>query len=128
ALRAGGGDGVADRRRGRPATPAVAGELDIDPPVVHHRRVVDGGDDDRVGGEPPVEDLQGHQARGPVHPCHSDPVVARGADRPGDVRAVCVDVRGVAVVVDEVVTVDVVHEAVAVIVDAVPGDLAGVGP
>jgi len=44
------------------------------------------------------------------------------------VGAVVVVVHGVAVVVDEIVPVHVVHEPVAVVVDAVPGDFTRVGP
>src|SRR5262249_9769888 len=54
--------------------------------------------------------------------------VADGADGTRDVGAVALVVHRVGVVVDEVVAVDVIHVAVVVVVDAVAGDLARVGP
>ena len=62
------------------------------------------------------------------HARDADAVVADGADDAGDVGAVAVLVVGVAVLVARVVAVDVVDEAVLVVVEAVAGDLAPVHP
>src|SRR5688500_10009185 len=66
--------------------------------------------------------------RAPGDTGHAGAVVAPGADDAGDVRAVPVEVGRVGVLVGEVVAVDVVGEAVGVVVEAVARDLAGVGP
>ena len=78
----------------------------------------------RVG----AEDLDRHDARAPGEAGDADAVVAAGRDDARDVRAVAVVVGGVAVAVDEVGPVDVVDDAVAVVVDAVAGHLARIGP
>src|SRR5262249_15114969 len=69
-----------------------------------------------------------HDLHVPDDPGDAAAVVGHGADGAGHVRPVVVVVHGVAVVVDEVVAVNVIDVAVAVVVDAVAGDLAGVGP
>ena len=54
---------------------------------------------DRVGDRPRAvggQRFHRHHAGGPVHPRHADVVVADGADRAGDVRAVAVVVLGIA--------------------------------
>ena len=61
-------------------------------------------------------------------PLIADPVVAHGPDDAGHVRAVRVIVHRIAVVTHEIVTVDVVHIPVAVVIQAVAGDLAGIDP
>ena len=72
-----------------------------------------------------AEHADDHQPGAPGDAGDPDAVVAAGADDAGDVRAVAVLVGRVAVAGDEVVAVDVVDEAVAVVVDPVAGDLAG---
>ena len=61
-------------------------------------------------------------------PEHADAVALTRRDDAGDVRAVAVVVVDVGVEVEHVRAVDVVDEAVAVVVAAVAGDLAGVRP
>jgi hypothetical protein len=78
----------------------------------------------RVG----AEDLDRHDARPPGQAGDAHAVVAARRDDARDVRAVAVVVGGIAVAVDEVGPVDVVDDAVGVVVDAVAGHLAGVGP
>ena len=68
--------------------------------------------------------MRARQAR----PATPTPLLPRARDDARDVRAVAVVVGGVAVAVDEVGAVDVVDEAVAVVVDAVARHLARVGP
>ena len=43
-------------------------------------------------------------------------------------RTVSLVVHGVAIVVDEVVSVNIVDESVAIVVQSVAGDFAGIGP
>jgi hypothetical protein len=75
-----------------------------------------------------VVDLAHEQLGARRHPgqTHAAAPVADGDAR--RLRAVAGDVRDVGAVVDEVPAADVVHEAVAVVVDRVAVDLAGVGP
>src|SRR5262249_24208377 len=75
-----------------------------------------------------VEELERHEADVPIDAGDADAVVADRPDGAGHVGAVAVVVHGVAVVVHEVVAVDVIDVAVVVVVDAVAGDFAGVGP
>ena len=123
-------DGGVHGRAVSAASPTVVGHPHVD--VVdgpHHRGVVDRPN--RVGDVSPTaagEELQPHDRPGPVHADHAGAVVAGAGDGPGNVSAVAVVVHRVAVVVDEVVSVDVVDEPVAVVVDSVSGNLAGVGP
>ena len=76
-----------------------------------------------------IDELQRHDRHAGGDADDARPVQRR-RDRPGDVRAVTV-VAGIVdrrVVMAEVPAVDVVDVAVAVVVDAVAGRLAGVGP
>ena len=117
-------DGVQQGLAEAAAAPRVAHDVDA-----HHRRVLDARHGvvrrARAAGR---EELQAHDLDVPVHARHADAVVADAADGAGAVRAVVVVVHGVVVVVREVPAVDVVDEAVGVIVDAVAGDLARVRP
>ena len=123
-------DRPAEGRRRPAAPPTVVRRDDVDPEVAAHpRRVVDGGDGvARRSAAVAPEELEGHDRHGPVHARDTDAVVARGADRAGDVRAVPLVVEGVAVAVREIPAVHVVDEAVAIIVDAVARHLARVAP
>ena len=113
--------GVAEGLRKRRVAIAVVG--DVGP---HLHGVVEAPDGvARRAAAVGAEELQGHDLDVPVDAGDADAVVAHGADRAGDVRAVAVVVQRVAVVVDEVVAVDVIDEAVAVVVDPVAGNLAG---
>ncbi len=75
-----------------------------------------------------TQELQREELDIPGHAGHAQRVVADRADRARDVGPVAVVVHRVVVVVAEVPAADVVDEAVAVVVDAVAGDLAGVDP
>ena len=65
---------------------------------------------------------------------HPDTVAADGPDGPADVGAVAVvtairiaAVKDAAVVVPEVPSVNVIHEAITVVVDSVDGGVSGIG-
>ena len=75
-----------------------------------------------------VEELEGHQLGIPVDSDDTAAVVALAGNRAGDVRAVTMNVHRIAIVVGEVVAVDIVHVAVTIVVDAVAGDFARIGP
>src|SRR5262249_6882742 len=64
----------------------------------------------------------------PVHADDAYSVVADGAERTRRVGPVPVVVHGIAVVIHRVDPVDVIHVSVAVIVDTVARDLAGIAP
>src|SRR5205814_8544457 len=78
----------------------------------------------------------------PIHAHDPDPVIANGADGSGHVRGVVVDitlipacyriaagiVKHMIVVVCKVPSIDIVDKAVAVVVDSVAGNFAGIGP
>ena len=124
-------DGVLEHRRcSGAAAPTVVGDDDVDaviPP--HHRGVVERGDGPAgVADAVVVLEPQRHDGDLPVDPRDAQPVVADGADDARHVSAVAVAVLDVVVVLDEVPAVDVVYEAVVVVVDAVAGNFAGVGP
>ena len=105
--------------RSRAATPAVVRQPDVHAVVVpHHGRVVERRDGRRRRSRPScAQELQAHDLDVPVDARHADRVVPDRADRAGHVRAVAVVVDRIAVVVDEVVAVDVVDVPVAVVVD-----------
>ena len=123
-------NGVVHRRTIPAASPAIVGHPNVHAVGgPHHRGVVDrpngiGNPPGSAGGE----ELQAHDRAGPVHAGHSLAVVACARDGAGHVRAVVVIVHRIAIIVDEIVAVDVVDEPVTVVVDTVSGDLAGVGP
>jgi hypothetical protein len=113
-----------------PIPPGVVGDVH----TLRHR-VVDGFDGIRDVAAIGAEELERSDLGIPVNARHTYAVVAGRSDGARDVRAVLVAVAGDGVgivdggvVVGEVVAVDVVHVAVAVVVRAVAGDLAGVGP
>ena len=128
--RAAGVDGVEQASFVAAAPPTIARDPHVDAVGrPHHRRVVDGPDGvGRRTGARRVEEFERHQRHIPVHPGDAGAVVPHAADRARHVRAVVVVVHRVAVVVCEVVPVHVVHEAVVVIVHAVAGNLARIGP
>ena len=74
-----------------------------------------------------IEELQGHEPSLPGRAHHAETVGGGGDDAP-HVGTVAVVVLGVAVAIDPVVAVDVVHETVGVVVEPVGRDLAGVDP
>ena len=95
----------------------------------HHRGVVHGREQiGRRAGARVAEALQGHDLYIPGNARDSDIVVSRRADGACDVCAVAVNIHGVCVTVGEVPAVDVVHIAVAVVVDTVAGNFAGIHP
>src|SRR5262249_38854679 len=123
-----GGRGLVDGGGGGGSSPAAAVTV-VDDLGPASDRVVQGADGvAHVPAARGVEELEGHELCVPVDPGDADPVVADGPDRPGDVGAVAVVVHRVRVIVGEVVPVDVVAVAVAVVVDAIARDLARVGP
>ena len=111
---------------------AFAAPRGVDDRDIEGRGVVDGGDGLRVeaaGVVVFVDELEGHDldARRDADDASA---VQRRRDGPGDVGAVAVEagVMERRVVVAEIPAVDVVDEVVVVVVDAVAGDLARVGP
>src|SRR5205814_340858 len=112
--------GVADRivqglREGITAV-AIIGDLGaMGDRIVQGEDDVDGGA--AVSG---IYDLQGHDLDVPVDAGDADAVVTDGADGAGHVRAVVVVVHRIAVVIGEVIPVNVVDVAVAVVIDAGP--------
>ena len=117
-------DRVADRGR-----PGRAAEAAVDDVGVVGAGVVDRADDRAPRqGSGGVPRPHRHDRDVPVDARDVGGVVALGPDRPGDVRAVAVVVERRVVVLDEVPAAGVVDPAVAVVVDAVARDLAGVRP
>ena len=122
-----GGVGV-QQRGGQGERRLVVGERDVD----HVGVVVDRVEDrlgERLGAAAAlgVDDAQRHDPRaggGPEAAAHD----RAAGDDPGDVGAVAAVVGGDAVAVEEVRAVDVVDEAVEVVVDPVAGDLVPVAP
>ena len=124
-------DGVEQRLAEPAPAPRVARSDEVQAvPGLEVVEVVDGSHRVSDGATGGPEELGRDHRDVPVDAGHADSVAADAADRAGDVGGVVVGRAVVdrAVVVDEVVAVDVVDVAVAVIVDAVAGDLAGVGP
>jgi hypothetical protein len=107
----------------------AAAPRDVDHPRAGPRGVGVGAD--RVADAPvapAVEHPQRQQGDVPGDAGDPDAVSARRGEDAADVRAVPVGVRGRRVAVPEVEAVDVVDEAVAVVVAPVAGRLAGVRP
>ena len=97
--------------------------------AAHDRCIVDRSH--RVAGgaaAATAEELQAHDRDLPVHANDARAIVANAADGARDMGAVTVVVHRVAVVVDEIVAVDVVDKAVAVVVHAVARNLTRVLP
>ena len=123
-------DCVTESRREPAAAPAIVGGDDGDAEITPHPGGVVDGRDRGTGAATPrgVEKLQRHDGDLPIDPHHADAVVAHRADRARHVRAVTVVVHRVGIVVGKVPTQDVVNEAVAVVVDAVPCHFARITP
>ena len=118
------GEQVVERLGVTSSAPTVAGDGEAHGVGVGERI-------DRIGdasASARAEELQAGQTSLPGHTRDTDAVVASSGDGPGAVGPVSVVVHGIGIVVDEVPTVDVVDEPVAVVVEAVAGNLAGVGP
>ena len=118
------GDGLAQRGIVGTAAPTVVGEFGSVGHRVVHR--VDGPGEVAAAIGP--EELEGHDLDTPIDAGNADAVVAHRADGARDVGAVAVVVHRVSIVVEEIVAADVIDVAVAVIILAVAGDLARVGP
>jgi len=122
--RVGRGDGVVECLILGTAAPRVAHDVGA-----HHVGVVDRLDGGfRASVAVRAEELHRHDADVPRHTRDADTVVAHAADGARAVGAVTVVVHRIAVVVEEVVAVNVVNVTVAVIVHAIARDLAGIGP
>ena len=95
----------------------------------HHGRVVQRGDRGaRRAAAARVEELQPHDRNLPVDTRDAGAIVADGADRAGHVGAVRVVIEHIGGVGGEVPAIDVVDEAVCIVVDAVARRLAWVAP
>ena len=117
-------DRLTQRLRVAAASPAVAHHLGA-----HQRGVLDGVDRVLERAAPArVQELDRHELHVPRHPGDPESVVAHRSHGPGGMGPVAVVVHRVAVVVREVPAVHVVDETVAVVVDTVARDLAGIGP
>jgi len=121
---------VVQVERGRERAVAVVARHDVVAVGADHHRQVVVRPDDRRRAEPAelVGDLDRHDRHIPVHARHADAVVARRPQRPRHRRPVPDEVVRVVVQLPEVPPVDVVDEAVPVVVDPVARDLAGVRP
>ena len=106
------------------APPGIAAEMVALGGAVVHRR--HGAGIVAVPGR--ADELAGDQADVPAHTRDADTVVADRADGAGAMGAVAVVVHGIVVPVVEIVAVEVVDIAVAVVIHAVAGDLAGIDP
>jgi hypothetical protein len=103
---AGAGDCIPHRR-----VVAAAAEAAVDDASPARAREAEGVDDAGVEAAAGcVKDAQGHQRDVPIDACDTRAVVADGADRPGDVRAMTVGVGRIAVARDEVVSGHEVRE------------------
>src|SRR4029079_5369449 len=120
-------DGGSEHAGGRTTArfaPAVGGHADVLAAVPEHPDVVEAFDRARVGARSGrVEELAREQLRAPVDADDAKAVVADGGHRARLVRPVSLVVHRIAVVVDRVYAVHVVHVPVAVVVDAVGRDL-----
>ena len=123
-------DRVTQGRRQPAAAPAVVGGDDVDAKITSHAGGVVDRRDRSTGAAAPrgVEKLERHDGYLPIDAHHADAVVAHRTDRARHVRAVAVVVHRVGIIIGEVPAHHVVDEAVAVVVDAVAGHLAGIAP
>ena len=118
-------DGIVQGLRESPAeSPAVVRDLRAvgDRVIQRQYRIV------RVATALRVEKLQRHDLGIPVDAGDADAVVADGGDGSRHVRSVIVVVERITVVVGEVVSVDIVDEAIAVVVDSVVGNFIRIDP
>ena len=122
-------DRIAESGRKSTTAPAVVGGHDIDATVPQVGGVVDRGDGPGGRARPGVgEKLQRKQRNLPVDAHHTTAIVAHRTDRASHVGPVTVAVLRIIVIGDKVPAADIVDKAVAVVVDAVACDLAGVPP
>ena len=103
-------------------------EARIDDPRAFANRVEDRRHDRRGRAPVHVARPDRHQAGVPVDAGDTVAVVAARTDRAGHVRAMTGEIAGRVVGVDEIPATDVVDPPVAVVIDAVSGDLAGIAP
>ena len=75
-----------------------------------------------------IRGLNGHNDRAGVDPGDADTVIIFGGDDTGNERPVAADVGEVVVLIQEIPTVDIVNEAVVVVINAVTGDFFGIFP
>ena len=101
---------------------------DVDDPGALIGGVLDGADSGGIGDPILISGFEGHHAPQPGHAGDADAVVGGGADGAREVGAVADVVGRDILVVDEVPSVHVVDEPVAVVVDAVIGNLVRIGP
>ena len=132
-----GGERLAFGDREAEASVAHVHHADVDPAILHHQHVIERfkfiGQRDQVGG---ADRAHGHELDGPVEARDSDSVLRSCADDSRDERAVveaiCSLIEGIGVVAPGIIggvdSVNVVHLAVAVVVDAVAGNLARIPP
>src|ERR1051325_540728 len=119
---AGGLDGGAlSAVRAAPAEGRIDGH-DIDAAALHHRRVLQGRDDCRIGEAVAVRrGAQCHQPCFEIHADDTQQVVPRRGNRSGDVRAVKTGIGRIRITIGKVVPVIIIHIAVGVVIKAVAG-------
>ena len=125
-----GSDGRLDHQREVAGFPRVVGGNNIYAEVPPHPGgIVEGGQHTAgVAGPAIVLESKCHQRHSWGDASYADAIVGNRTDRAGDVRAVAIAVERQVVVVDKVPAMDVVNEPVAVIINTVAGDFAGIGP
>ena len=85
-----------------------------------------------VGGGPSIgpKKFSGDDGHVPVDAGHSQPILACGADRTGDMSAMIVICRivDVPVVIESIPAMYIIHVTVAVVINPVPGNFTWIGP
>src|SRR6185503_2546541 len=92
-------------------------------------RIIESFQQGRVAAAVRTNRFQRQQLHVPIHTDHAGGVVSLSADRAGHMSAVRVSggiIEDRAVVVYKIPTIDVINKSVAVVVDVVTGNLAGV--
>ena len=91
--------------------------------------IIDG--ENRTGSGPGAgspQKLECHDPHVPVYAYDTDTVVADGTNGTSTMGTVAMVVIRITIIVDEVVAVDIVDVAIAIIVDSIPRDFAGIHP
>ena len=116
-------NGHAEGLRCWSTTPTVVGKLDS-----HHHGIVEGPDGIRCGTAVGSKKFQRHDLGVPIDPGNSNPVVPNRSNGSGTVGTVTVIIHRIRIVIGKVISVNVVHVAIFVIIETVTGNFAAVDP
>ena len=120
-------DRVLERLAGVHAVTVIAGHDVHTVPRLHRDHVIEGDDRGR-GTRTAIADPESHDLGVPINTRHAGPAVARCCRDSGDMRAVTVLVHRVGIAAAGVDAEHVIHEPIAVVVDAVACSLARIHP